>query len=158
MLLKFPWIDKNQNKCVFLGSSSCRIYADRPLVCRMYPVGRFTDKEMNSYFFLTETPELCQFGEGQEYTIEEWLEKIKVKPYLEWSNRYNSLFLNIDHKKYQSRSHIRKCLLGDMLYDFDFIKKTFKGKRPKIINSKGKDARLHNSYELVRIYVKEFLQ
>ncbi len=157
MLLKFPWIGKNKNECVFIGSSGCRIYDNRPLVCRMYPVGRITDREMNSYYFIPETADYCQFGKGREYTIEDWLMEADVEPYLEWSNRYNNLFLNIDHEKYRSKSHTRKCLFGEMLYDFDVIGKTCQGERPEKLNRKGKDARLHNSYELVKVYVKKFL-
>lgn len=29
--------------CVFLGADGCTVHADRPLVCRLYPLGRFVD-------------------------------------------------------------------------------------------------------------------
>ncbi len=28
---------KEDERCVFLGEDGCRIYEDRPLLCRMYP-------------------------------------------------------------------------------------------------------------------------
>jgi Fe-S-cluster containining protein len=28
---------KQEGRCVFLGEDGCRVYGDRPLLCRMYP-------------------------------------------------------------------------------------------------------------------------
>ncbi len=30
--------------CVFLGAAGCTVYSDRPLVCRLYPLGRHIDE------------------------------------------------------------------------------------------------------------------
>ena len=30
--------------CVFLGAGGCAVYGDRPLVCRLYPLGRHIDE------------------------------------------------------------------------------------------------------------------
>jgi len=90
MLIKFPKDGKDQDRCIFLGSSECNIYNNRPTVCRMYPVGRFSDKKKHSYFFLTETSDLCQFGKGKEYTLEEWLKQSGVEPYLRWNDELMS--------------------------------------------------------------------
>lgn len=155
LLMKFPKDGKDQDRCVFLDSSECNIYEDRPTVCRMYPVGRFSDKKEQSYYFLTETSKLCQFGKGKEYSLEEWLEKSDVKPYLKWNDKYNSVLLNMDHKKYKNKNYGHKCMFGSMLYDFDFIDKTCEGERPVELNRKGKDARLFNNYYLVKHYAKK---
>ncbi len=155
MLLKFPKNEIGQDKCVFLKSSHCDIYDDRPIVCRMFPVGRFTDKEMNSYFFITETSDICQFGKGKEYSLVEWLKQSNVEPFIKWSNRYNRIFLNMNNKKYQKTDFRQKYMFGNMLFDFDFIEKTCNGERPAVLNKKGKDARLVNSYILAKYYAEK---
>jgi len=93
MLLDFEWTGKKHNKCPFLMSYGCKVYEDRPLVCRLYPVGRMVDADMNSYFFLTKTANYCRLGCGKEHTIEQWLEEAEVEPYFEWNDRFNSLYI-----------------------------------------------------------------
>jgi Fe-S-cluster containining protein len=38
--------------CVFLGDSGCTIHADRPLVCRLYPLGRHLSQDGTEHFSL----------------------------------------------------------------------------------------------------------
>jgi len=123
MLLEYQQSGNNHNKCPFLRSYGCRVYEDRPLVCRMYPVGRITDEDMNYYFFLTKTADYCQLGKGKEHSIEQWLEETRVEPYFEWNDRFNSLFLEMDHEKYKALPVQYKAALGDILYHPDSVVK-----------------------------------
>src|SRR5579863_6074070 len=44
--------------CVFLGPEGCTVYEDRPLVCRIYPLGRYVDAEGAEHWsHLTPHPE-----------------------------------------------------------------------------------------------------
>ena len=121
MILRNIWIENGEDRshCVFLKENECSVYKSRPLVCRMYPVGRATDSESNSYFFLTNTEGCCQSGCGKEHTIEDWLKTSKVEPYLEWNDRFNKLYMQINHKKYKALDNKYKFVFGDILYDIE---------------------------------------
>jgi len=41
--------------CVFLGSEGCTVHPDRPLVCRLYPLGRLHSADGAESFFPVET-------------------------------------------------------------------------------------------------------
>ena len=153
MLLNFPISSNNHNKCVFLRSYGCKVHEDRPLVCRLFPVGRFIDTDMNSYFFLTQTAKYCNLGKGREYSIEEWLDEAQVEPYFEWNDKFHSLVTSIDQEKYKSLDNSLKAHLGNILYDMD----SFKDKIPDTvlnhINSY-EDASLHVSYRMAKRLLK----
>lgn len=119
MILRNIWIENGEDRshCVFLKGNECSVYDNRPQVCRLYPVGRVTDPEMNSCFFLTNTDGCCQSGCGKEQTIEDWLKTSKIEPYIEWNDRFNKLYMEIDHKKYKSLNNKYKFVFGSILYD-----------------------------------------
>lgn len=119
MILRNIWLEKGEDRsqCVFLKGNECGVYKSRPQVCRLYPVGRATDSESNSYFFLTNTDGCCQSGCGKEHTIENWLKTSKVEPYVEWNDKFNKLYMQIDHKKYKALDNKYKFVFGDILYD-----------------------------------------
>ena len=158
MLLRFRSSGDSNNQCAFVTSDGCRVYDDRPLVCRMYPVGRIIDLDMNSYFFLTRTPDHCQVGKGKEYTIEEWLEEAQVDPYFEWNDRFHSLYMRINYKKYHSLDFAFKATFGEILYDFNISEKLFHGETPNVLDIPGEDSGLHINYELAKMYVERFLK
>jgi Fe-S-cluster containining protein len=43
---------RDDGSCVFLGREGCAVHPDRPLVCRLYPLGRHIDKEGAESFSL----------------------------------------------------------------------------------------------------------
>ncbi len=48
----------NDGRCVFLGPEGCTVHADRPLVCRLYPLGRHVrDGEPDRFHHLEPHPE-----------------------------------------------------------------------------------------------------
>ncbi|MCD6385486.1 YkgJ family cysteine cluster protein, partial [Candidatus Sumerlaeota bacterium] len=120
-LLRYDYVSDRKNKCPFIRSYGCRVYEDRPLRCRLYPVGRATDLEGTSYFFLIKTGSQCGVGKGREYTLQEWIEESKAGDHLLWSDNYNMLFNGIDHKKYKQLDKKTKTIFSFMLYDFDAL-------------------------------------
>lgn len=158
LLLDFQQTSKNHNKCPFLMSYGCKVYEDRPLVCRLYPVGRMIDTDMSSYFFLTKTPDYCRVGSGREYTIEQWLEQAEVEPYFKWNDRFNSLYMEINYKKYHALNMAYKATLGTILYDFDSVERTLPRNVLENLKTSEKDSQLDMSYRLAKQYVERFLK
>jgi len=128
------------------------------LVCRLYPVGRAVDADMNSYFFLTRTGDYCKLGCGKEYTIEEWLGKAEVEPYFEWNDRFNSLYMEIDYKKYKALDLSYKAAFGNILYDLGALEKILTCERLEVLSMSDAGARLHVNYELAKRFVEKFMK
>lgn len=79
-------------RCVFLTEAGCRVHPRRPLVCRLYPLGRATDGAGDEKFALFPRQEDCEAEYGTDGTIADFLESQGVAPYIEWSARYGALY------------------------------------------------------------------
>jgi len=79
-------------RCVFVTAEGCRVHPRRPLVCRLYPLGRATDAEGAESFAVFPKRDGCRAEIGADGTIADFLESQGVEPYFEWSNRYAELY------------------------------------------------------------------
>jgi Fe-S-cluster containining protein len=82
-------------RCVFVGPSGCGVHPCRPLVCRLYPLGRQSDAEGEERFALYAADPGCEAvtgGEGKKSTVGEFLESQGAGPYIEWARRYGDLY------------------------------------------------------------------
>ncbi len=79
------------SKISFGPPPSCRCAARRPLVCRLYPLGRTFDGE-EERFALFEPEPGCEAVRGREGTIETFLESQDAGSYLKWARCYGDLF------------------------------------------------------------------
>jgi uncharacterized protein len=79
-------------RCVFLTPSGCKVHPRRPLVCRLYPLGRKIDGTgVERFAFYSLQPD-CGATAGRDGTVETFLESQGVGPYLEWARRYGELY------------------------------------------------------------------
>jgi len=161
MILRNEWLDKNsgQSRCINLRDNMCGVYENRPLVCRLYPVGRALDQEMNSYFMLTKTDGCCPTGCGQEHTIEEWLKSAEAEPFFEWNDKFHKLYMQINFKKYKELDENYKFVFGDILYDIGSPLEQIVGKQKYEQISKLEDeSLLKATHTLANQYVEMFLK
>jgi Fe-S-cluster containining protein len=79
-------------RCVFVTPAGCKVHARRPLVCRLYPLGRATDGAGDERFALFPKQDGCEAAFGTDGTIADFLKSQGVAPYLEWSRRYGELY------------------------------------------------------------------
>jgi Fe-S-cluster containining protein len=77
-----------QGACVFLGPEGCTVHADRPLVCRLYPVGRHISPEGRVWFTDVDLhpPPGGLFGEAG--TIATYLENQGAGPFIAAADAY----------------------------------------------------------------------
>jgi len=83
---------EEDGRCVFVTESGCRVHARRPLVCRLYPLGRATDGTGEERFARFPKQDGCEAEFGTDGTIADFLEAQGVAPYLEWSLRYGEVY------------------------------------------------------------------
>lgn len=83
---------EEDGRCVFVTESGCRVHPRRPLVCRLYPLGRATDGTGGERFALFPKQDGCEAEFGTDGTILDFLDAQGVAPYLEWSVRYGEVY------------------------------------------------------------------
>ena len=79
-------------RCVFLTPSGCRVHPLRPLVCRLYPLGRSNNERGEERFAVFPAQAECEAEVGRDGTVAAFLESQGVGPYLGWSRRYGELY------------------------------------------------------------------
>jgi Fe-S-cluster containining protein len=81
--------------CVFLGDAGCTVHADRPLVCRLYPLGRIVQADGTaSYVECEPHPETAGLY-GNEGTIADYVKSQGATPYIAANERYYTLLVKL---------------------------------------------------------------
>jgi uncharacterized protein len=74
--------------CVFLGPEGCTVHSDRPLACRLYPLGRIVQADGSEAFVeLAPDPE-TEGLYGEDGTMGAYIESQGVAPYIAAADRY----------------------------------------------------------------------
>lgn len=85
---------KPDGSCVFLGDDGCTVHADRPLVCRLYPLGRIVDGEGEQFVALTPHPQTDGIY-GKDGRIADYLRERGAGPFMQAADAYYRLFRQI---------------------------------------------------------------
>ncbi len=86
---------KEDGTCVFLDARGCSVHADRPLVCRLYPLVRHVGLPGAERFSQVEPEEGCRgifHGNGD---VERYLEEQGAFPFMEAADRYLELLRHL---------------------------------------------------------------
>jgi uncharacterized protein len=79
-------------RCAFVTPEGCGVHPRRPLVCRLYPLGRAVDGEGVETFGVFPKEPRCGAEIGTAGTVEGFLAAQGVGPYIDWSRRYGLLY------------------------------------------------------------------
>ncbi len=116
-LLGFQGTD-SRNKCIFLRSYGCSVYEDRPLRCRLYPLGRLFDKGKSYYILINNCP--CGDTKGDSsWTAREWIESSDAEDFLEYQEYIAEVFSYVNLDIYRRLDEDQKISLGRTLHDID---------------------------------------
>lgn len=83
---------KPDGSCVFLKPEGCGVHHDRPLVCRLFPLGQITDKDGRERFAVMPLHPDCLGLLGEESTLVVYLESQGVDSYFHYDKCYSSLY------------------------------------------------------------------
>lgn len=81
----------DQGACVFLTPDGCGVHPDRPLVCRLYPLGRRMSAEGEESFREVMPHPQTEGEYGTNGTVQEFLTKQGVEPFIDAVERYVDL-------------------------------------------------------------------
>lgn len=85
---------REDGSCVFLGAAGCGVHGDRPLVCRLYPLGRMVGPDSEEFVDAATHPE-TEGAWGTSGTIADYLDQQDALPYMELADAYFGLFLRL---------------------------------------------------------------
>jgi len=83
---------QEDGRCIFLGDQGCTVHADRPLVCRLFPLGRVIDAAGKVHFVPYPDP-LAAHGEfGEAGVIADYLEAQGATAFIAAADAYFAFF------------------------------------------------------------------
>lgn len=85
----------DQGTCVFLSDDGCTVHPDRPLVCRLYPLGRYVDFLGMETFAQLRLEDGCQGQLHNHNTITQYLKEQGALPFMHAADRYLDLLLHL---------------------------------------------------------------
>ena len=81
--------------CVFLRAGGCSVHPDRPLVCRLYPLGRYVERDDTETFVHIEPHPETEGEYGEDGTVADFLDQQQAAPFLAAADRYFALFNDV---------------------------------------------------------------
>lgn len=81
--------------CVFLGEQGCTVHSDRPLVCRLYPLGRHLSGAGEESFSRMQPQAGSEGIYGEDGTVEDFLNNQQVAEFMQAADRYLQLFYRL---------------------------------------------------------------
>jgi Fe-S-cluster containining protein len=92
--------------CTFLGTEGCTVHADRPLVCRLYPLGRVVQADGSESFVENEPHPETEGIYGNDGTVGAYIESQSVEPFVAAADRYYAVFTRLMHGAHASRAEL----------------------------------------------------
>lgn len=83
---------RDDGACPFLAGRGCAVHADRPLVCRLYPLGREVDAAGLETFILLAPEPGSEGRRAAAGTVADYLARQGVAPFLAQHDRYAALY------------------------------------------------------------------
>ncbi len=86
--------------CPFVTPAGCRVYADRPGSCRMYPLARMISRSRDTgaiteHYAVIQESHCRGFHQDRRQTVTEWVRSQDLTPY----NEMNDLMMGLIHLK-----------------------------------------------------------
>jgi len=134
---------KNRPTCPFKEDNQCTIYENRPIRCKLFPLGRVF-KEKKILHVLPE--EKCVgFQTGKKQTVSGWLKNEEILEFEELTKNWNHFIINLKDNPIL-KEPMFKIIFQKAFYDFDdpFIK----SQREKLRKEKGLEEFMENLYDI----------
>ena len=103
--------NKADGTCIFLASSGCGVYPDRPLVCRLFPLGQITDKEGRTKYASMPLHPDCLGHFAADGTVESHLDSQGVGSYFRYDAVYEAVYKKM-LKKLEERGYAAAEILS----------------------------------------------
>jgi hypothetical protein len=82
----------DDGRCVFLGEQGCTVHPDRPLVCRLFPLGRVIDAAGKVHFVRYPDPHAARGEFGEDGVVQDYLAAQGAPPFIAAADAYFGFF------------------------------------------------------------------
>ncbi len=111
-------------KCPFVTPSGCRVYADRPGSCRMYPLVRVAARDrvsgtVRERYMLLQEEHCAGFDRGGHRMVDEWVRNQGLAPYNDFNDRMTDIISLNNQRASGPLSEYLKDMFVLCLYDVD---------------------------------------
>ena len=91
----------DENVCPFVGGDGCRIYDDRPMACRLFPLGRLSapGNENGEIFYLLDIKGCDGLREGKVQSVHQWRMDQGFLPYNDMNDRMLEILFHPKRKR-----------------------------------------------------------
>src|SRR5260221_1154880 len=83
--------------CVFLDEHGCSVHADRPLACRLYPLGRIVGANGVEYFVEVEPHPETASVYGTDGTVSDYVTTQGIDAYTRAADLYHEVLVKVAH-------------------------------------------------------------
>jgi Fe-S-cluster containining protein len=97
-----------EGACVFLTPQGCGVHPDRPLVCRLYPLGRRVTANGEETFREVKPHPQTEGVYGENGTVQDFLDRQGVQPFIEAVDRYVEVVVRMSAALTQSEAEDRQ--------------------------------------------------
>ncbi len=87
--------NNSDGSCIFLKSPGCGVHPDRPLVCRLFPLGQIIDSQGEARYASMPLHPDCLGLFDTDGTVESYLESQGTRPYFEHDRIYSAVYKKI---------------------------------------------------------------
>lgn len=121
--------ERDDGSCSLLHKSKCSVHSKKPVVCAIYPLGRYFDVKENSIQYFKQD-NVCRAAEeaGKVWTLNEWLDAFGIRELDSMSKAWYKLMSGITQAMCKVEKNkidpIMYALLAQILYwNYDISKK-----------------------------------
>ena len=89
---------QEDGRCIFLGDQGCTVHADRPLVCRLFPLGRVIDAAGKVHFVPYPDPLAARGEFGRAGVVADYLEAQGATAFIAAADAYFAFFCRANER------------------------------------------------------------
>lgn len=117
--------ERMDGSCSFLRKGRCMVHQDKPAVCALFPLGRYSDlRDGSLHYFMN--PRSCQTGksDGKVWTLQEWLNEFNICETEKLTVAWNRLIGGVSMvtstmKKEEIKGPLLDAMLRALYLDYD---------------------------------------
>lgn len=117
--------ERLDGSCSLLRKGRCMVHQDKPAVCALFPLGRYSDLRDGSFHYFV-NPMSCQYGraDGKVWTLQEWLNEFNICETEKLTSAWNRLIggitaVTFKMKKEKINGPLLDALLEALYLDYD---------------------------------------
>ncbi len=92
--------NRPDGSCIFLGPGGCSVHPDRPLVCRLFPLGQITDEEGRMKYAAMPVHPDCLGHFDVDGTVDSYLESQELGPYFHYDAAHGKILKELNELRH----------------------------------------------------------